>query len=307
MSFFAAPPRIETEVFSRLPDRFRQPRRTAWGDANRAGRPVDSFLEGPAFDRQGRLYVTDIPFGRVFRVSPDGEWQQVAEYDGWPNGLKIHRDGRIFITDYKRGIMLLDPDSGTVTPFLDTVRSESFKGVNDLVFGPGGELYFTDQGQTGLQDPTGRVYRLGTDGRLDCLIDTVPSPNGIVVAPDSSFLLVAVTRANQIWRLPLHADGSVTKASIFCHLHGGPSGPDGLALDAEGGLLVAHAGFGTVWRLSARAEPLLRIASCAGWSTTNLAFGGADGRSLFVTESETGSILRAALPVSGQPLYSHAG
>jgi gluconolactonase len=230
MSFFAPPPRIETEVFTRLPDRFRRARRTAWSDANRAGLPVDSFLEGPSFDRQGRLYVTDIPFGRIFRVSPDGEWEQVAEYDGWPNGLKIHKDGRIFITDYRRGIMLLDPESASVTPFLETARSESFKGVNDLVFGPSGELYFTDQGQTGLQDPTGRVYRLGTDGRLDCLIDTVPSPNGIVVAPNAAFLLVAVTRANQIWRLPLHADGSVTKASIFCHLHGGPCGfRDGLA------------------------------------------------------------------------------
>jgi hypothetical protein len=114
-------------------------------------------------------------------------------------------------------------------------------------------------------------------------------------------------RANQIWRLPLHADGSVTKASVFCHLHGGPSGPDGLALDAEGCLLVAYAGFGTVWRLSPRAEPLDRIASCAGWSTTNLAFGGADRRSLFITESETGSVLRAALETEGMGLYSHAG
>ena len=60
----------------------------------------------------------------------------MAEYDGWPNGLKIHRDGRIFITDYKRGIMLLDPASGSVTPFLETAASESFKGVNDLVFAP---------------------------------------------------------------------------------------------------------------------------------------------------------------------------
>src|SRR3712207_7358818 len=85
MTFFAPPRRVETEVFTRLPDRFRRPRRTAWSDANRAGREVDSFLEGPAFDRQGRLYVTDIPFGRVFRVSPAGEWEQVVEYDGWPD------------------------------------------------------------------------------------------------------------------------------------------------------------------------------------------------------------------------------
>ena len=115
MSWFPPPRRIETTAFTRLPDRFRRPRRTAWADAN-FGREIDCFLEGPSFDRAGRLYVTDIPHGRVFRISPDGDWTQVAEFDGWPNGLKIHADGRIFIADYKRGIMLLDPDSGAVVP-----------------------------------------------------------------------------------------------------------------------------------------------------------------------------------------------
>ena len=192
------------------------------GDANQGGRGIDSFLEGPSFDRQGRLYVTDIPYGRIFRVSSEGTWELVSEYDGWPNGLKIHRDGRVFITDYKRGIMLLDPASGTVTPFLETAASESFKGVNDLVFAPSGNLYFTDQGQTGMHDPTGRVWKLTPDGRLTCLVNTIPSPNGIVVDAEESFLLVAVTRANQIWRVPLPTSGLTTKVGIFSHLHGGP-------------------------------------------------------------------------------------
>ena len=305
MAYFPPPRRIETTVFTRLPDRFRRRRRTAWSDANRGGREVDSFIEGPAFDRRGRLYVTDIPFGRIFRGSPGDEWEQVAEYDGWPNGLKIHRDGRIFITDYKRGLMLLDPDTGAVTPFLETALSEGFKGVNDLVFSAAGDIFFTDQGQTGLQDPTGRVYRYSAAGTLTRLVDTIPSPNGIVVDPDMTFLLVAVTRANQIWRVPLHPSGATTKVSIFAHLHGGPGGPDGLAMDQEGCLLIAHTGFGSVWRLSPRAEPLDRIVSCAGVSNTNLAFGGPHGKSLFITESETGSILRAELSVPGQVLYSH--
>lgn len=304
MSFFSPPRRVETTVFTRLPDRFRKARSSAWADANRGGLAIDSFLEGPSFDRDGRLYVTDIPFGRVFRVDAAGGWEQVAEYDGWPNGLKIHRDGRIFITDYKRGLMLLDPSSGSVTPYLETVGSESFKGVNDLVFARSGNLYFTDQGQTGMHDPSGRVYRLAPDGRLTCLLDTIPSPNGIVVDADETFLLVAVTRANQIWRVPLHRSGLVTKVGIFSHLHGGPSGPDGLALDEEGCLLVAHAGFGSVWRLSPRAEPLDRFVSCAGFSTTNLAFAPGSER-LLVTESQTGSILEAQVAAPGLPMFSH--
>ena len=305
MSFFNAPPTVETTIFTRLPDRFRRARRSAWADANRMGKEIDSFLEGPSFDRDGRLYVTDIPFGRIFRISPDGEWEQVAEYDGWPNGLKIHKDGRVFITDYKHGLMQLDPDSGTVTSFLDTVGGEGFKGVNDLVFSPSGEIYFTDQGQTGLQDATGRVYRLAPDGWLTCLVNTVPSPNGIVFDPSMNHLLIAVTRAQQIWRIPLHNNGVFGKVGVFSQLHGGLGGPDGLALDEESCLYIAHTGFGSIWRLSRVAEPLLRITSCAGISTTNLAFGGPDRKSLYITESETGSILRADVPVPGLALYSH--
>ncbi len=303
--FFAPPRDVATEVFTRLPERFRKPRATAWAAANRGGLSIDSFLEGPSFDRQGRLYVTDIPFGRIFRISADGAWELVAEYDGWPNGLKIHRDGRIFITDYKRGILLLDPQSGTVTPFLETAASEGFKGVNDLVFAANGDLYFTDQGQTGLHDATGRVYRLTPEGRLTRLLDTIPSPNGIVIDPGMTHLLIAVTRAQQIWRVPLNDTGLTTKVGVFAQLHGGLGGPDGLALDAEGGLMIAHTGFGSVWRLSRTAEPLLRIRSCAGISTTNLAFGGPEGRDLFITESQTGSILRAKLDVAGMAMFSH--
>ncbi|WP_342110064.1 SMP-30/gluconolactonase/LRE family protein [Methylobacterium sp. SI9] len=305
MSFFAPPPTVTAELFTRLPDRFRKARPTAWADANRGGHAIDSFLEGPVFDRAGRLYVTDIPFGRIFRIDRAGSWELVAEYDGWPNGMKIHQDGRIFITCYKRGLMRLDPATGAVTPFLETAGSEGFRGVNDLTFAANGDLYFTDQGQTGLQDPTGRVYRLRPSGELTCLVDTVPSPNGIVIDDTMGSLFVAVTRAQQIWRIPLNASGLVAKVGVFAQLHGGLGGPDGIALDAEGCLIVAHTGFGSIWRLSPVAEPLLRVKSPAGISTTNVAYGGPDGATLFITESQTGSILTVRMPAAGQTLFSH--
>jgi gluconolactonase len=99
---------IEAEAFTSLPSEFRNRRRAQWSDHNRHGQEVDCFLEGPSFDRNGNLFVVDIPFGRVFRISPDGKWAQVVEYDGWPNGLKLHKDGRAFIADYKRGLMGLN-------------------------------------------------------------------------------------------------------------------------------------------------------------------------------------------------------
>ena len=295
---------VPSTVFSRVPDKFRRLVRTAWADANRGGDPVDCFLEGPSFDRAGNLYVVDIPFGRVFRVSPGGDWTLVTEYDGWPNGLKIHRDGRIFITDYKRGIMLLDPDRGTVTPIIETVRSESFKGVNDLVFAANGDLYFTDQGQTGLHDPTGRVYRYTADGRLDRLVDTVPSPNGIVLNLRETQLYVGVTRGNAVWRLPLFEDGGVSKVGLFIQLSGGLAGPDGMALDAEGGLIVAQPGM-TVWRFDRVGRPTHHVEPQGECFVTNVAFGGPNGASLFMTDSGSGRILQAAMPVAGKPMFSH--
>ena len=169
---FAPPQLIETEVFAAVPQNLRKSHVPAERIAAGAGGvPAGSFLEGPSFDRAGNLYVVDIPYGRVLRVSPRAEWSVVAEYDGWPNGLAIHKDGRIFIADHKRGILALDAASGQVEPVLEHVRREGFKGVNDLTFARNGDLYFTDQGQTGLQDPTGRVLRLRADGSVDCLID----------------------------------------------------------------------------------------------------------------------------------------
>jgi gluconolactonase len=304
MLLLAQPERIKTENHARLPARFRKRGRTSWSDANRSGAEIDSFIEGPSFDRAGNLYFTDIPFGRIFRLAPGGEIELVVQYDGWPNGLKIHKDGRIFIADHKRGLMLLDPARGTIEPILESRHSEGFKGLNDLHFASNGDLYFTDQGQTGLHDPTGRVYRLTAAGRLERLIATVPSPNGLVLNRAETQLWVAVTRANAVWRLPLMADGSTAKVGTFIQMSGGYGGPDGMALDDRGGLLVCHLGTG-VWRFDAKGMPTHIVEGPETSFMTNVAFGGAGNKQLFITDSESGSILRAELPVAGRRLFSH--
>ena len=191
---YAAPPVVKTEIFARVPDSLR----ARENPRSQSGVTRDCFLEGPSFDREGNLYVTNIPYGQIFRVSPEGEFTLVATYDGEPNGLKIRRDGRIFIADHKQGVMLLDPRSGKVETFLDRPHGERFKGLNDLIFAKNGDLYFTDQGESGLHDPTGRLYRLRVDGRLERLLDNVPSPNGLVLTPNEDILYLAVTRNNAV-------------------------------------------------------------------------------------------------------------
>ncbi|WP_413206114.1 SMP-30/gluconolactonase/LRE family protein [Rhodospirillum sp. A1_3_36] len=310
---FPDPVVIDAEVFTELPEALRRRNtKSYWAERNRRGAVVDSFLEGPSFDRDGNLYCVDIPFGRVFRASPTGEVVQIAEYDGQPNGLKIHRDGRIFLADFQNGIMLLDPATGAVSPALRDAESEGFKGCNDLHFGRDGRLYFTDQGQTGLQDPAGRVYRWTPEtGELACLIDKVPSPNGLVLDLAEHVLYLAVTRANAVWRLPLSPSGRVVKAGLFLQFSGGRAGPDGLALTSAGGVVVCQTGMGLVWVHDALGRPIAVVRSPRGLGTTNCAFGGQDNRTLYITESDSGSILAAEFPpelgIAGNPMYSGHG
>jgi gluconolactonase len=297
MMYLETPPRlIETQIFSAMPAEFRRNVRSDWADANRPGAPTDCFIEGPSFDADGNLYIVDIPFGRIFRISPDRKWTLVVEYDGWPNGLKIDAKGRILVADYMHGIMECDARAGKMLPILTARNSESFRGCNDLHIAKNGDIYFTDQGQTGLHDPTGRVYRLRSSGELNCLINTGISPNGLVLDPAQSVLFVAMTRDNAVWRAPLMKDGSVSKVGRFCSMFG-PSGPDGMTMDAAGRLFVAHASLGHVFVFAPNGEIIARIKSCAGGSCTNVAIGGAKRDKLYITESVTGTVLVADISV----------
>lgn len=302
---FAPPPSIEAEVFTTIPDAlWRTGEGSEWANVQFPGQVTPTFLEGPSFDRDGNLWVVDIPWGRLFRITPAGDVSVGAEYAGEPNGLKFHKDGRGFICDHKLGVMVFDPKTGKVEPYLSRAKLESFKGVNDLVFAKNGDMYFTDQGQTSLADPSGRLYRLRANGKLECLLDNLPSPNGLVLNKAENVLFLAVTRANAIWKVTLLADGGVAKVGTYIQLSGG-NGPDGLAIDEDDNLAICHVGFGAAWLFSARGEPMLRINSPKGLLTTNCAFGGPDNKTLFVTESKTGAILKAPMPVPGRRMFSH--
>jgi gluconolactonase len=294
-----SPQVIETEVFAELPAQLRKsgspPERLA---AGKSATPMGSFLEGPSFDRQGNLYVVDLAWGRIFKVSPKGDFELVIEYDGEPNGLAIHKDGRIFVADHKLGIVYLK--DGKVVPVVSRYHQQTFKGVNDLTFTENGDLYFTDQGVSDMADPSGCVYRYSAAGKLDQLANCLPSPNGLVV--DKNMVFVAVTRGNAVWRLPLTPEGKVVRVGVFLHLSGG-RGPDGMAMDAKGGLAVAQVDFGAVQIFSHRGEALCRVNSCRSDMVTNVAY---QGNEIYITDSGSGCILRARVPTPGRTLFSHS-
>ncbi len=93
---YGAPPSITAEIYTEVPEALRIRGRSSEWLYGRGGAVPHSFLEGPSFDREGNLWLTDIVFGRIFRVNPAGAWTVVAEYDGEPNGLAFHREGLVF-------------------------------------------------------------------------------------------------------------------------------------------------------------------------------------------------------------------
>jgi gluconolactonase len=146
------------------------------------------------------------------------------------------------------------------------------------------------------------VFRLRADGTLDKLASNVPSPNGITLNTKNSQVYVAVTRAQQIWRLPLMGDGQPSKTGVAIQLSGGHAGPDGIEMDAEDGLIVCHLGVG-VWRFDANGLPTHLVHAEGHRLLTNVAFGGSDGKTLHITDSLNGEILTARMPVAGKVLY----
>ncbi|MDR5653155.1 SMP-30/gluconolactonase/LRE family protein [Ruixingdingia sedimenti] len=297
-------PTIEAEVFAEVPpDLHWRGGPTPWLEGRPWGVPP-AFLEGPGFGRDGFLYCVDIPYGRIFRISPGGRFELFVQYDGEPNGLRIHRDGRIFVADHKRGIMVIDPATRRVDPYVTAVEGRPLVGPNDLVFADDGAVYFTDMGDSDLAAPFGRLVRIDPEGRARVVLDGLAAPNGLAINRAGTALYLNMFRQNAVWQMRLTADGGVARVAHFIQLSGG-LGPDGLLMDAEDNLIIAHGGLGCVWVYSALGEPVLRINSPRGRMVTNIAFGIEDPRRLYITDSSTSTILTARLPTPGRVPFSH--
>ena len=224
---------IKTEVFMSMPAKFRKKSRTAWSD------PIARAPKSNVFSRVRRSIAKATCGSSTFRSAAFSASRRKKTGNSSRNttagrtGSRSTRTAAFSSADYKEGLLALDPKTGKLETVLRTAYSEGFKGLNDLHFAANGDLYFTDQGQTGIADPTGRVYRLDAKGRLDRLCDNVPSPNGITLSTTDKHVYVGVTRSQQIWRLPLMADGTISKTGVAIQLSGGVGGPDGIEMDCR--------------------------------------------------------------------------
>lgn len=266
---------------------------TAWARMTRPGQPMHSFLEAAFYDATGNLWLSDVPYGRVFRISPQGKWEVVHQIDGEPHAMRVTENGTHLAVDYRHGLITLTGQS-SFAPH-PAGADTAFLGLSDMTIGPDGAVWFTDSGRSSLSDPTGRVYRL-QDGQLRQVLDCVPYANGIAVSPDNAWVYVAATRANQVWkfatRLP---DAGPPMVGSYLQLSGG-LGPDGLACNAHGWLAVAQAQAGRAYVFDALGDRIAEVRLPRGLWTTSVTFHPDDPLRLIIVDAQFGAVFDCALP-----------
>lgn len=268
---------------------------SSWAKMTRPGQAIHSFLEAAFFDEDRNLWLSDVPYGRVFRVSPNGAWEVMHCFDGEPHAMRITPDGRHIAADYRHGLIELT-GYGSYVVLTNGPKGQPFLGLSDMCYGADGTLWFTDSGRTSLSDPRGRVYYMSATGEMRLLLECVPYSNGICLSPDGAWLYVAATRANQVWRLSTRLpETGLPMVGTFLQLSGG-LGPDGLASNARGWLAVAQAQAGRAYVFDAHGDAIAEVRLPDGLWTTSVTFHPDEQTRLFVVDAQTGTVFTADIP-----------
>jgi gluconolactonase len=246
---------------------------------------VPGYCEGIVFDRAGQAYVSDTQHGTIYKVSPDGKTALWASTPA-PNGHKILGDGTHLVCD-KGAVLHLDANGKKLKDASTECDGKPLRSPNDLTIDPKGGFYFTDPGGSGVTSPIGTVHYVDPQGKTHRVADGLAFPNGIVLRPDGKTLLVGESGHNRVLTFEVLAPGKLGPRKVFATLPAKQgdqieNAPDGIALDDDGNLFVAHYGMHTVQVLSPEGT-LLRSYPGGNLTTSNVAFAGPNLDQLYIT------------------------
>ncbi len=300
------------------------------------------FPEGPVAMRDGSVLFVEIRRGTLSRWREGEGVTVVAEVGDGPNGAAIGPDGAVWLcnnggfpwtlvpgTDFWIAIDLatgsmtppgyrggrlekVDLATGAVTVVHDRIGEHRLRGPNDLVFDRTGGCWFTDLGKRRERDEDcGALYYSSTDGTLSEVVYGMHGPNGVGLSPDEDRVYVSETATGRLWAFPLSAPGTLAAGgghnplagnggSVLMRLEGNHMF-DSLAVDTAGRVCAAvpTANAIAVVEPDGRSE-LVEIPR--GTLHTNLCFAGADLRTVFLTASGSGELVRCRWPDAGKPL-----
>jgi gluconolactonase len=290
-----------------------------------------TWVEGPIWTAAGYLLFAEITSNSIRKLTPDGTvsifmqpsgYKGAAPYGGkepGSNGMTLDQKGRLTVAGHaQRNVWRLESiDAGAqVTVLADSFKGKQLNSPNDLVYKSDGSLYFTDP-PYGLptqsdSDPIKQlqvngVYRIPKAAdqqpgsapardQLQLVVKDLPRPNGLAFSPDEKYLYVNNTQPKKVWmRYRVKGDGTLTDGKVFYDATSDErlGAPDGMKVDRKGN--VYSSGPAGIWIFSPEGKPLGIILMPE--RTSNVAWGGADRKTLYITASS--SIYRIALKVPG--------
>jgi gluconolactonase len=276
---------------------------------------VICFLEGPAIDAAGNVFFSDMAGNRILKMDAKGDVTVFRADSGRTNGNCFDAQGRLISCEGseqgpgRRRMVRTDMKTGAVTVLTEKHDGKCYNSPNDVCVDSAGRIWFTDPryraDRSDLEMDVEAVYRIDPDGKVTRVLTQkdVDRPNGIAVTPDAKTLYVIdshpkVGGNRKIWAFAIQPDGTLKDRRLVYDFGKGRGG-DGMKLDVKGNLWVA-AGINFprgnpgesldvpagVYVISPQGKLLGRIPVPEDL-ITNLAFGGADRKTLYVTAGKT--------------------
>ena len=263
------------------------------------------FLEGPVWVRSGGyLLYSNMPERIIEKWTPDGKKSVYlnladsikadAAEGSLSNGTTLDRQERlVFCSPVSRTIMRVEKD-GKFTVLADRYEGKRLNNPNDLVYKSNGSLYFTDNGKPPKAELVNSVYLLKND-KLQRVTDQLESPNGIALSPDEKYLYVNDIAKKVMWRFEVQPDDTLANGRVFVDMtsESAIGGLDGLKVDEKGN--IYNSGPGGLWIVSSEGKRLGTILTPD--RVSNLTFGDADGKTLYITLHN--ALYRIRLKIAG--------
>lgn len=250
--------------------------------------PVNSFtigVEGPAVDMDGNLYAVNFQKeGTIGKVSPDGTATIFVELPNGSigNGIRFDQKGNMYIADYvKHNILKVNMDSKKIEVF---AHNSTMNQPNDIAISKKATFFASDPN---WKNETGKLWYANKNGKLKLLESGIGTTNGVELSPDNRKLYVNESVQRKVWVYDVSRKGKLSNKRLLIEFP--DFGLDGMRCDVKGNLYIARYGKGVVAIVSPEGE-ILREVKLNGQKPTNVAFGGHDGKTVFVTMQDQGNI-----------------
>jgi gluconolactonase len=250
--------------------------------------PVNSFTagaEGPAVDKAGVLYAVNFEReGTIGSVSPHGSSSIFVELPNGSvgNGIRFNNVGEMLIADYtNHNILKINMMSRNISVY---AHEPMMSQPNDIAIDSKNRIYASDPD---WKNNTGSIWRIDVNGKTTQLETGMGTTNGIEVSPDEKTLYVNETNQRKVWAYNLSSNGEVCSKRLLIEFL--DFGLDGMRCDVNGNLYITRYGKGTIAVVSPAGKILNEIV-LTGKNCSNVAFGGIDGKTVYVTIQDNGNI-----------------